>query len=162
MTNLNGIELRDLISRYESELRKLSYQYNKVKDTIAELKGDNKPQKAIEKVAVIPKVEPVLKKPEVKEIKSIPIPIPKKAKSKEIPPQAKSGVYTGTFSYSNVVQKKKVKKPSILTIGGGVSVVEAITNYDEFDLDDNGKGYRLSEWDKFILESLFKKLLTHR
>ncbi len=37
--NLTELEIRDLISKYESELRKLEYQMEKTQNTIADLRG---------------------------------------------------------------------------------------------------------------------------
>lgn len=135
MTNLKEVEIRDLINRYESELKKLTYQANKVRETISELQSHIG----------------------IKDIPPVTTNIPKKKPPVIVSPP--EGVYTGTFSYSssNSSNTKKVnKQPSI----SEASIAEVLSNSDEFDLQENGNGYRLSEWDHFILDSLKSAKMT--
>lgn len=142
MTNLNEVEIRDLIGRYESELKKLTYQSSKVAATIAELKAhiNGNGVKHVQEP-----VKPTVQKAVVKE----------KPKTKRPAMVHPEGVYTGTFSNSSIIQKKLKKEPTISAKKGNSTVVEVLKNAGgEFDLPENGNGYRLSEWDHFILDSL--------
>lgn len=147
MTNLNGVEIRDLIGRYESELKKLAYQSSKVAETIAELKSHLKGNNDRVQQPVQQPVKPIVKK-EVVQVRE-------KPKTKRPAMVHPEGVYTGTFSHSSVAEKKMKKQPSISAKKGSASVVEVLKSAGgEFDLPENGNGYRLSEWDHFILDSL--------
>ena len=128
MINLKEVEIQDLIGRYESELKKLTYQSEKVQETISELQS----YIGIQKAAPIQKSAPKKKTPMIIS-----------------PPE---GVYSGTFSHSTG-NTKKVKKQASISVSGA-SVVEILSNPSEFDLPENGAGYRLSEWDHFIIDSL--------
>lgn len=134
MTNLKEVEVRDLIGRYESELKKLTYQSEKVRETISELEG----YIGVQKAAPVQQVAPKKKTPMIVS-----------------PPE---GVYTGTFSHSTGNTKKITKQPSISV--SGASVAEVLSNSSEFDLPENGNGYRLSEWDHFIIDSLTSARMT--
>ena len=135
MINLKEVEIRDLINRYESELKKLVYQADKVRETISELQSYIGVQKAAPVKQSAPK-------------KKVPVIIS--------PPE---GVYTGTFSHSTGSTKKVTKQQPNISVSGA-SVVEVLSNSSEFDLPENGNGYRLSEWDHFIIDSLKSARMT--
>ena len=134
MTNLNEVEVRDLIGRYESELKKLAYQSDRVRQTISELRGGV----SVQKTAPVQQSAPKKKTPMIVS-----------------PPE---GVYTGTFSHSTGNTRKSPKQPSISI--SGASVADVLSGSNEFDLQENGSGYRLSEWDHFIVDALSSAKMT--
>lgn len=148
MTHLSDVEIRDLIARYESELSKLSYQSSKVHETIEELKSyiGQKSKKPVAIITAEPMPEPE------------PEPEPKPRKPRKAAPIIPSpeGVFTGTFS-SSAGAKKESKEKKNTDFRGGVTIVssleEAYADEDE-DFDDDAPGYRLSDWDLFILDEL--------
>lgn len=97
-TSLTNLEIQDLINRYKSELRKLDYQTDDVKRTIAELE-------------------------------------------ELFEPESKSQVAAVT------TEKRKKKKP------GRPPKIKAVVREEEIKASRK-KGYRLSDWDKFILDGI--------
>jgi hypothetical protein len=187
MINLNEVEIRDLVGRYESELKKLAYQSERVKQTISELNGfigvSNVPVSAaarsvsspppietVEEVEAVKVVEQVEKTVEAvektveKTVEAVEKAVEKTVyiepvKKKTIAIPTPEGVYTGTFSYSTGATKKTSK--ATITAPSEKSVTDVLSSTDNnFELSEDGDGYRLSEWDYFIIDSLKAAKMT--
>jgi hypothetical protein len=117
LRDLTPLEVRDLISRYQSDLRKLKYQVHKVHQILEELQAyaPHSQEKYID--------EPILK---------------------ELPPAE--------------APKKKARKTRKGTAASNTSSPakgEASSSDSDIDtLVGQGKGYRLSEWDLFVVNCL--------
>lgn len=137
LRNLTPLEVRDLISRYQSDLRKLEYQIHKVHQILEELQG-YAPQ-AQEKYID----EPILRG------------LPSAEASEE-----KGGETTDQEAPQNVPTAKgrktrrgRPKKMGSDTAPGKVEGSASSPAAAEPKVEQ-GKGYRLSEWDLFVVNCL--------
>lgn len=112
MTNLTEVEVKDLIGRYTSELKKLAYQAGKVKEAIADLERIRRSEGDVNVSAGIFDV-------------------------------AGNMATSASFTAAEAVDPPRPK-----------SVIEVLGSNEEVDLPETGSGYRLSEWDYFILDGL--------
>ncbi len=163
ITNLSAHELRELISRYQSELRKLEFQAHKTYSTIKELEdaffqstgrtqqppnlpgsktsastptqqaSEARPQKKQE-------VSEPIERPSVSGRRSSSKPAMARAVEEASMPKAKKSE-PATAEYA-ILPKKTPKKPKKT---GGKGKRKRVVKTD---------GYRLSDWDEFILGSL--------
>ena len=156
--NLTPAELQELISRYESELRKLEFQVSKTYETIAELRITHKQN--IAKPIVTAPTAPEAPKPVVKRkrgrprkvVAAVETPTPKiatktktsKAKTAPAAPKRKRGR-----------PKKIVATPSAVLSKKATSKAKAAVKPAKRKRRKTG-GYKLSDWDSFVLGTLEK------
>ena len=158
--NLTPAELQELISRYESELRKLEFQVSKTYETIAELRITHK-QNITKPVAVAP-VAPVASKPELKRKRGRPrkvvavveTPAPKKASKTKIK-ENKTQATPATPKRKRGRPKKVVETTTATLSKKASSKAKAAAKPTKRKRRKTG-GYKLSDWDSFVLGTLEK------
>lgn len=129
--NLTPLEIRDLVNRYKSELRKLEFRISKTRETIDELQG------AIDhSFAPAPKVE-------IAEPKTVAV-VKKAPATAAAPTAAPTPKVEATVAPTNGVKKTGTRGRPRKTVQ---PTPEKISR-------NAGGGYRLSEWDNFIINSL--------
>ena len=135
LRNLTPLEVRDLISRYQSDLRKLEYQVHKVHQILEELQG-YAPQSR----------EKYIDEPFLRELPS--------AEESE----GKGGENTDQETPQNVPTSKgrKTRRGRPKKIDSNNGDTSSPANAAETQISQ-GKGYRLSEWDLFVVNCLLRE-----
>jgi hypothetical protein len=153
--HLTAQELEDLIFRYTSEARKLAFQLKQVEETVAEL------QRQLPKVASTePKPTPAKAKAEKPAAPKKKRGRPSKAKvEKEVVAEAeaeaetkvKAETETTTAETAPKRKRGRPKKEKTAAAGRKTSAKKLRTAQEEAS---QPKGYRLSDWDMFIINSI--------
>lgn len=152
ITNLRAPEIRELISRYQSELRKLEYQINKTYSTIQELEDIfyQKPERstrpdtsfisaATESMPSYSGGSPAsARRGESNQDEDQKEPEGRRQSSKP------AKVHTAPDEFK-ILPKKTPKKPPSVRKASGKKKRKRVVKTD---------GYRLSEWDNFIMNAL--------
>jgi hypothetical protein len=184
---LSPLELRDLINNYSSDLRKLNYQVAKTQAMLNELEGhlaeadialglewSEAPAKAPEKAAPKPATKKAASKSATKKAPEKAAPKPAAEKKSEDKPKRRGRpagsknktTLKKTKSASTGKTKTKTKgrgrppgsknKSKVAADKAKASKPTASKKTEQAATDDT-PGYRLSEWDNFILKSLKEK-----
>lgn len=166
---LSPLELRDLINKYNSDLRKLQYQVVKTQAMVSELEGYLSEAETALGLEIstatveVPEVEAASEKAKAQEQKAAP-----KTKGRGRPKGAKNKKTTEKKAAKPAAGKTKGKGPG--RPPGSKSKKKATTESKpkaakdkasqaakETPANEDVPGYRLSEWDDFVLKSLNEK-----
>ncbi|MCR9100666.1 MAG: hypothetical protein NXI25_11980 [bacterium] len=166
---LSPLELRDLINKFNSDLRKLQYQVVKTQAMVSELEGylsEAETALGLElstAMVEVPEVEAAPEKAKPQEQKAAP-----KTKGRGRPKGAKNKKTTEKKAAKPAAGKTKGKGPG--RPAGSKSKKKATTETKpkaakdkasqaakETPANEDVPGYRLSEWDDFVLKSLNEK-----
>jgi hypothetical protein len=138
--NLTPLEIRDLIAQYQSDLRKLHFQTQKVNQIIAELQSYT--AEAEEAYAI---EEPTLRE--------LPSATYSEEPKKKKPGKSKRKTRKGTAVKPPSAEEVEEAAPSTEKRGPGRPPKGSKPKKKQ---QPKGKGYRLSEWDLFVMQSLDK------
>lgn len=166
---LSPLELRDLINKFNSDLRKLQYQVVKTQAMVSELEGYLSEAETALGLEIstatveVPEVEAASEKAKAQEQKAAP-----KTKGRGRPKGAKNKKTTEKKAAKPAAGKTKGKGPG--RPAGSKSKKKATTETKpkaakdkasqaakETPANEDVPGYRLSEWDDFVLKSLNEK-----
>jgi hypothetical protein len=168
---LSPLELRDLINKFNSDLRKLQYQVVKTQAMVSELEGylsEAETALGLElstATVEVPEVEAAPEKAKPQEPKAAP-----KTKGRGRPKGAKNKKTTEKKDTKPAAGKTKAKGKGPGRPAGSKSKKKATTETKpkaakdkasqaakETPANEDVPGYRLSEWDDFVLKSLNEK-----
>ena len=144
-------ELEELIHRYNSEARKLTFQLKQVEETVADLQ-----QQLAKSASTEPKAAPAKAKAEKPAAPKKKPGRPRKAKAeKEVAAETETKVETATETTKTTAAPKRKrgrpKKEKTASAGKKASSKKLRTEQEEAS---KPKGYRLSDWDLFIINSI--------
>ncbi len=129
-TQLSSSEIQDLINKYHSELKKLEFQTDDVITTIAQL------ERLLENVSGREKI--AISKVKVKKSKSL---------------AAISGSATSSTKKGKRGRPKKAK-PAKKPKTKKIKAKSATKSVSKSAVKDKKKGYKLSVWDKYVIDSI--------
>jgi hypothetical protein len=165
---LSPLELRDLINKYTSDLRKLQYQVVRTQSMVSELEGylsEAESALGLEISTAIVEVPEVKAAPAKEKEQKAAAP---KTKGRGRPRGSKNKKTTDKKTTKSAIGKAKSKGPEQAT--GAKSKTKATTGSKpkatkskaskktkDTTASDDVPGYRLSEWDDFVLKSIKDK-----
>lgn len=171
-SHLNLEELESLMMSHSSEIRKLSYQLQLHQDALDDLKkqydkaSQSKPEPVAKKAPVKAKTAGRKSKKTAKTVEKIETPVKEVAAAKEAPkrrgrPKKSAASENGTTAAVETAPKRRrgrpkkeeivVEKPAKATRGRKKAAPKLRSLKEE---ENQPKGYRLSDWDVFIINSL--------
>lgn len=167
---LSPLELRDLINKYTSDLRKLQYQVVRTQSMVSELEGYLSEAESALGLEIstatieVPQMETAPAKAKKDEQKAA----APKTKGRGRPPGSKNKKTAGKKTTKSAAGKAKSKSPgrstgakskTKATAGSKpkASKAKAGKKAKETATDKGVPGYRLSEWDEFVLKSIKDK-----
>jgi len=138
-TKLSSNEIKDLIHKYKSELKKLEFQASDIDRTISQLEG------LLKKAAGAKKSS--LKNKKTKSTSSNKVASKKKGKKGR--PRKKAVAATKTANIKKAAAKKKVVKSKLLPVGA-----KKKSQPKPYKKAVQKTGYRLTFWDEYVIESI--------
>jgi len=151
-TQLSPLEVRDLINQYQSDLRKLQFQTLRTQAIIRELEqfaAEAEEALSLEEARIQELPAAGIEKPSAQAADAAP---KEKAEAKPEKAEAKPKKTEATTKGKKTGQPKKSKKT-----GSSTKKKTATQKEDSQKSSKSEAGYRLSDWDQFVIDRLKEK-----